>query len=92
MNAKRKFITSDLKKIDSLTDSQIDYSDIPALDDSFFTRKSIKLPHKKDIITLRIDHDVLDFFKHQGKGYQTLMNEVLKIYARSMLQAKQKHS
>jgi len=64
-----------------MTDVEIDYSDIPELDDSFFERATVKLPQKKDLITLRLDHDVLEFYKHQGRGYQTLMNGVLKMYA-----------
>ena len=31
-------------------------------------------------ITLRIDGDVVDFFKQQGKGYQRLMNFALRAY------------
>lgn len=88
MSAKRKSITSDLKKLDKITDKEIDYSDIPELDESFFKRETVKIPKKKDSITLRIDHDVLEFFKHQGKGYQTLINAILRTYAHS----KQKHS
>lgn len=64
-----------------MTDSDIDYSDIPPLDESFFKKEVITIPQKKDSITLRIDHDVLEFFKHQGRGYQTLINAVLKTYA-----------
>ena len=81
MSAKRKSISSDLKRIDKLTDADIDYSDIPPLDERFFTKEIITLPQKKDSITLRIDHDVLEFFKHQGRGYQTLINAILKTYA-----------
>ena len=73
-------IASDLKKLDRMKDSEIDYSDIPPLDESFFTKATVDLPKKKDSITLRIDHDVLEFFKNQGKGYQTLINAVLKTY------------
>jgi uncharacterized protein (DUF4415 family) len=87
MNAKRKSISSDLKRLDKMTDADIDYSDIPPLGASFFTKETVTLPQKKDSVTLRIDHDVLEFFKHQGRGYQTLINAVLKMYAH----AKQKH-
>lgn len=87
MSAKRKSTTSDLKKLDKIRDKDIDYSDIPELDESFFRKEIVKLPQKKDSITLRIDHDVLEFFKNQGRGYQTLMNAVLKTYAKT----KQKH-
>ena len=83
MNAKRKFISSDLKRLDKMTDEDIDYSDIPSLDDSFFTKEAVILPQKKDSITLRIDHDVLEFFKNQGKGYQTLINAILKMYVKT---------
>ncbi len=63
-----------------MKDADIDYSDIPALAESFFEEEVIILPQKKDSITLRVDHDVLEFFKHQGRGYQTLINAVLKTY------------
>lgn len=66
-----------------MTDKDIDYSDIPELDDSFFTRKTIELPKTKDVITIRVDHEVLEWFKKQGRGYQTKMNAVLKMYVKS---------
>ena len=85
MNAKKKSIMSDLNKVDKMNDKDIDYSDIPELDDSFFTKTTVQLPKKKDLITLRLDHEVLEFFKHQGKGYQTLINAVLKTYVDTKL-------
>jgi uncharacterized protein (DUF4415 family) len=93
MNAKRKSISSDLKRLDKMTDEDIDYSDIPALDESFFKKEIVTLPKKKDSITLRIDHDVLEFFKHRGRGYQTLINAVLKTYVHmhSRQSKRQKH-
>ena len=66
-----------------MKDKDIDYSDSPALDDSFFTQETLDLPKRKDIVTLRIDHEVLEWFKKQGKGYQTKMNAVLKMYVKS---------
>ncbi len=38
------------------------------------------IPEPKKAVSLRIDPDVLDFFKSQGKGYQTRMNAVLRAY------------
>ncbi|NJK73178.1 MAG: BrnA antitoxin family protein [Microcoleus sp. SU_5_6] len=35
----------------------------------------------KQAISLRVDRDVLEWFKNQGKGYQSLMNAVLRSYA-----------
>jgi uncharacterized protein (DUF4415 family) len=80
MSAKRKSISSDLKKLDKISDKNIDYSDSPELDESFFVRDVVTLPQKKDSVTLRLDHDVLVYFKEQGKGYQTMINAVLKLY------------
>lgn len=45
--AAKKSISSDLKKLDKMTDSDIDYSDIPALDETFFEKKVVTLPQKK---------------------------------------------
>lgn len=89
MNAKKKPIVSDLKRIDHLSDQEIDYSDIPELDDSFFTRHRVELPKVKDVVTLRIDNEVLGWFKQQGKGYQTRMNAVLKSYMKAHQHKKQ---
>ncbi|MRX49834.1 hypothetical protein GI374_05070 [Paracoccus sp. S-4012] len=38
------------------------------------------IPEPKQAVSLRIDRDVIDFFKSQGKGYQTRMNAVLRAY------------
>ena len=39
------------------------------------------MPAGKRQVTLRIDADVLDWFRAQGKGYQSRMNAVLRAYA-----------
>lgn len=83
MNVRKKSIMSDLKKVDAMKDEDIDYSDIPPLDDSFFEKTIIELPKPKDSITLRLDHEVLEWFKQQGRGYQTRINAVLKSYVKA---------
>ncbi|MEO5573682.1 MAG: BrnA antitoxin family protein [Gammaproteobacteria bacterium] len=80
MNASRKSIKSDLAKLDALQDTDINYSDIPELDDSFFNRATVEWPKEKKTITIRLDADVIDWLKHQGKGYQTRINAVLRAY------------
>lgn len=40
---------------------------------------------KKTEIHMRVDTDVLEWFKRQGKGYQTKMNEVLRNFAFSTI-------
>ena len=75
---------TDWARIDALRDGSIDTSDIPELDDSFFANAVIRLPAPKASVTLRIDREVLDWFKSQGKGYQTRINTVLKAYKEAM--------
>ena len=41
------------------------------------------VPAPKDHINIRIDHDVLEWFKANGKGYQTLMNNVLRAFVKT---------
>ena len=65
-----------------MKDADIDYSEIPELDAAFFKKAQLFMPKNKDTITLRIDHDVLEWFKNQGKGYQTKINAVLKTFVR----------
>ncbi|HEX4427198.1 MAG TPA: BrnA antitoxin family protein [Terriglobales bacterium] len=70
---------TDWKRIDSLRDEDIDYSDIPRLGPDFFAN-AILWPGPKKQITLRLDPDVVAFFRKTGKGYQTTINAVLRKY------------
>jgi uncharacterized protein (DUF4415 family) len=74
----KKSIKSDLAWLDRMEDKDIDYSDIPALDDSFFTKPAVDWPPTKQQVTVRIDRDVLDWLKAYGKGYQTRINRILR--------------
>ncbi|WP_192483363.1 MULTISPECIES: BrnA antitoxin family protein [Cysteiniphilum] len=38
--------------------------------------------HKKKSVTIRLDSDIIDYFKSMGKGYQTKINSVLREYKR----------
>jgi uncharacterized protein (DUF4415 family) len=67
-----------LKKFDEIKDKEIDYTDIPELDDTFWANAVIDYPEKKKPVTLRLDADVLDWFRSLGKGYQTRINSVLR--------------
>jgi uncharacterized protein (DUF4415 family) len=77
----KKYTKSDLERIDSMRDEDIDYSDIPELDESFFKKATIQYPpHKKRQLTIQLDEDVLLWLKKQGKGYQTRINAILRSY------------
>ena len=45
-------------------------------------------PTAKDVITLRLDHDVLEWLRSTGKGYQTRINQVLRAWRDQTLQEK----
>ncbi len=72
--------TQRLEELKAIADSDIDTSDIPELDKNFWNNAKMIAPKTKQAISLRLDSDVLDWFKNQGKGYQSLMNSVLKSY------------
>ncbi|WP_194787905.1 BrnA antitoxin family protein [Pseudomonas sp. UFMG81] len=57
----------------------VDTSDIPELDDAFFRQAELRLPTKQTV-TIRLDADVLAWFKDQGSGYQTRINHLLRQY------------
>ena len=50
----------------------------PAADD--WTRADPPMPEGKRLVSLRIDADVLEWYRRQGKGYQTRMNAVLRAF------------
>ena len=85
MNKKRSKKTSatDWKRVDGVRDADVDVSEIPPLDASFFKDAELRLPGAKQSITVRLDSDVLEWFRSQGKGYQTWMNAVLRLYMES---------
>ena len=66
-----------------MSKKKIDYSDIPETNTKFWKKTKIMLPQKKKLLTLRLDSEIIDWFKEEGKGYQTKINAVLKSYVRS---------
>ena len=75
---------TDWQRLDRMRDEDIDFSDLPEVPPEAFAhalvRKGLKPVARKSQITLRIDADVLDWFRAKGTGYQSQMNAVLKAY------------
>jgi uncharacterized protein (DUF4415 family) len=71
------------RKLAALPDDRIDTSEIPALDEDFFRETKLRLLKSKQLVSIRVDTDVLDWFKRQGKGYQTRINAILRAYVRA---------
>ncbi len=75
---------TDWGRLDALEDEDIDLSDAPEITPEMFARavvrRGLKPVTKKAQITLRLDSDVLAWFKMQGRGYQTRINALLRAY------------
>lgn len=82
----KKESKTDWKRLSKMTDDEINMDDIPELDDAFFRNARLRTPAKQPV-TLRLDADVLAFFKAQGQGYQTRINKLLRKY----MDAQQSH-
>lgn len=75
---------TDWQRLDAMSDEDIDLSDCPEITPELFAKAVVQrgLPaakHKAQV-TLRIDSDVLEWFKSQGRGYQTQINTLLRAY------------
>ena len=79
----KQSIKSDLARIDRMRDADIDYSDIPPLDKIFLKKAAAAWPPAKKQLTIRLDADVLDWLKGQGRGYQTRINRILRVVMES---------
>ena len=71
---------TDWVRLEKQADAEIDTSDIPELDRAFFEDAKVRLPKGKQAVSLRLDRDVINWFKRQGRGYQTKINAVLRAY------------
>jgi uncharacterized protein (DUF4415 family) len=83
----KKHSKTDWARVDSMRDEDIDLSDMPELGPDFFAN-AIIWPGPKKQITVRIDPDVLAFFRKQGRGYQTMINAVLRKYVEARKERK----
>lgn len=74
---------TDWEKLRNLTDEEIEASikdDPDWSDDWNWGEAVLVIPPKKQAISIRLDEDVLDYFKHEGAGYQRRINAVLRSY------------
>ena len=75
---------TDWKRIDAMKDEDIDLSDIPEVPPEMFARgiirRGLKPVRRKDQLTLRVDSDVVAWYRKLGSGYQTKINALLRAY------------
>ncbi|WP_160288529.1 BrnA antitoxin family protein [Pseudomonas sp. QL9] len=78
---------TDWDRLARQADKDIDTSEIPELGDAFFEQAELHVPAKQSV-TIRLDADVLAWFKEQGAGYQTRINQLLRQYMQAQLSRK----
>jgi uncharacterized protein (DUF4415 family) len=79
----RRKSETDWARLDALTDEEIEASianDPDWSDDWNWDEAVLVIPPKKKAISIRVDEDVLDYFRKDGAGYQRRMNAVLRSY------------
>ena len=94
-DAPRRLGKTDLERLRKTTDAEIDAqiaSDPDFSDDWNWGDAVLVIPPKKKAISIRVDEDVLDFFKHEGAGYQRRINAVLRSYMQQKKNKKRKRA
>jgi uncharacterized protein (DUF4415 family) len=74
---------TDFTRLDKMKDEDIDLSDAPEITPEMFAKAIVRRglkPRTKTQLTLRVDTDVLEWYKKQGRGYQTKINMLLRAY------------
>jgi uncharacterized protein (DUF4415 family) len=69
-----------LERLAARPDSEIDFSEIPPLKESFW-RNAVRNPFYRPVkqqLTVRLDADIVAWLRRQGKGYQTRLNGLLR--------------
>jgi uncharacterized protein (DUF4415 family) len=69
--------------LESRSEENIDYSDIPPLTDEFFEQATLRIPADQAQNLVQLDPDVKQWFQTQGGQYKTLINNVLRKYIES---------
>jgi uncharacterized protein (DUF4415 family) len=82
-SAKQKKTKTDWNRLAKMKDQDIDYSDDPELDEEFWKNAEYGILANKRLLSIRLDSDVIQWFKEQGPFYQTRMNAVLRAYMKS---------
>ena len=67
-------------KVDAIPEDTYNYDDAPELTEEFLKIAFIRKPTHKKPVSLRLDEDIVDFFKKINKQYQTKINDVLRAY------------
>ena len=75
----------ELRALAERPDAEIDFSEIPELDEAFFKTATLLEPDRTEHVTLRVKKSVVDAYRRQGKGHSSRMSAVLETYAKAKL-------
>jgi uncharacterized protein (DUF4415 family) len=82
---------TDWKRVEAMTDADIgqavtDDPDTFIPDSQWIKNARVVMPQAKEMVTLRLDPDVLAWFRQSGRGYQTRINAVLRAFVEAQHQ------
>ena len=69
-----------LKELQNIKDSEIDTSDIPELDEQFWQKARRVEPILQETVLIKLEPDIVNWFKHKNPNYQSMINQVLRDY------------
>ena len=86
---------TDWERIRNMTDEEIEQSiaddpDWAEFKDIDWSKAELVVPTKKVPISIRLDPDIVNFFRDEGPGYQRRMNAVLRSYMEQKRKAKKR--
>lgn len=76
---------TDWAQLDAMTEEEVerlaaeDMAEL-GIDPAWMEHATVRFPRPKERVTVRLDPDVLDWLKAQGRGYQTRINAILRAY------------
>lgn len=85
---------TDWARLSRMKDEEIDFSDIPEITDEEIARARWTAPRRgnKVTISMRIDPELLEWFRRTGRGYQSRMHAVLRAFVQTRREKKAKKS
>ena len=81
----RRKAKTDRRRVDAMSEAELAAAaaadpDAPPTDAAFWKTAKLVMPERKVPVSLRLDRDVVDWFKSHGRGYQSRINAVLRSY------------
>ena len=81
----RRKARTDWRRVDAMSEAELAAAatadpDALPIDAAFWKTAKLVMPERKVPVSLRLDRDVVDWFKSHGRGYQSRINAVLRSY------------